>query len=402
MAAIALSGAARAQSPSTSFVYQGRLESDGQPVTGLYDLRFTLFTAATGGTALTPPACIDDVSVSDGVFAAEIPLIIPISAVEAFLQVEARADTGLTCGTPSGFTTMLPRVRLAPSPRSVYAMAASPKSPTIPGAIRFSSANGSLEVSDGIAWYPVTLGAAISPAGTAEFTAAGTQSFVVPAGVTRLTVDIWGGGGGGGGKSPGLDSPTSGTCNSGTPGYSGGGGGGASGSAGRFAIDVTPGESLTVIVGAGGNLGSIGQVGGKGGTSFIRRGGADLITARGGVGGSPGVGGSMGIANQSCGGRAPSGPGGSPESAATAAAPAQTAAALAGNAGENGLLPACFGQTFPSVINTWCPAVGGSGGAPITLASPVPSRSGGTGGAGGSGSTAAQPGVPGRVRIFWY
>ena len=65
------------------------------------------------------------------------------------------------------------------------------------------------------------------------------QTYVVPAGVTSLTVKMWGGGGGGG--APGGW----------TYGYPGGGSGYTTGT-----LAVTPGQVLTVMVGAGGNKGS--------------------------------------------------------------------------------------------------------------------------------------------------
>lgn len=80
------------------------------------------------------------------------------------------------------------------------------------------------------------------------FSTPGTYSFTVPAGVTQLDVQAWGGGGRGGSRT------------SGSSGYGGGGGG-------AFAsrtITVTPGQSYTVTVGAGSN-----NNGSPGGDSFF-------------------------------------------------------------------------------------------------------------------------------------
>jgi len=117
------------------------------------------------------------------------------------------------------------------------------------------------------------------------YTATGAdQSFVVPAGVTSVVVKLWGAGGGGGG-----DSFDGGRLSV------GGGGGFATGT-----VAVTPGETLTVVVGAGGvfapiasvyggggGAGSYGGdlVGSGGGRSAVRRGGTELLTAGGGGGG---------------------------------------------------------------------------------------------------------------------
>lgn len=117
------------------------------------------------------------------------------------------------------------------------------------------------------------------------FTAVGSQSFTVPAGVTSISVVCIGGGGGGAG--------CAGNVNLGP----GGGGGGAL----RYvnSIAVTPGESLTVAVGAGGAGGPVGQNNGSaGGTSSVSRGGTTLCSADGGAGG---IGGGAGGAGASTG-----------------------------------------------------------------------------------------------------
>ncbi|MBU1033400.1 LamG domain-containing protein [Patescibacteria group bacterium] len=94
------------------------------------------------------------------------------------------------------------------------------------------------------------------------------QSYVVPEGVTSITVKSWGAGGGGGGGS----------------GNSGGGGGYATST-----ISVTPGETITIDVGGGGGAGWCGA--GTGGGA-----------AGGGAYGIGGRGGNAGTVGSSCGG----------------------------------------------------------------------------------------------------
>lgn len=115
------------------------------------------------------------------------------------------------------------------------------------------------------------------------------QSFVVPAGVTSVTLKLWGAGGAGGSRAPiaYMDAAP------------GGGGGFTEGT-----LSVTPGETLTIIVGGGGTQsnsggqnprtfgdGGLGWGGGQqsggagGGRSAIRRGSIELATAGGGGGG---------------------------------------------------------------------------------------------------------------------
>jgi hypothetical protein len=104
---------------------------------------------------------------------------------------------------------------------------------------------------------------------------AGTFDYLVPAGIISVTVTVVAGGGGGGGSI-----------------FSGDGHGGANGGSGGFysnqTIAVTPGETLSIVVGDGGagNTGGAGTQGTRGGSSSISRGGTPLFTATGGFGGN--------------------------------------------------------------------------------------------------------------------
>ncbi len=102
-----------------------------------------------------------------------------------------------------------------------------------------------------------------------------SESFVVPSTATSLTFEVWGAGGGAGGA-----------LNFG--GGSGGGGGFASAQ-----IPVTPGETLTFVVGSGGPPGAFipqiaGSGGGSGGYTAVLRGTVALLVAGGGGGGGGG------------------------------------------------------------------------------------------------------------------
>ncbi len=107
------------------------------------------------------------------------------------------------------------------------------------------------------------------------------QSFTVPAGVTSLTVKLWGAGGAGGGYHAGIET----------------GGKGGSGAFVTGTLAVTPGEILTLVVAGGGNANGSATYGGGagaglegagsgGGRSAIRRALAEVVTAGGGGGGS--------------------------------------------------------------------------------------------------------------------
>ena len=152
----------------------------------------------------------------------------------------------------------------------------------------------------------------------------GAQTWTVPAGITSVTVKVWGAGGMYG-------------CPGGTYGYIGGGSGGYA----RGTLAVTPGQVLTIVVGGAGNRGVTantyiaggyngggdsyckalaaaygpGVGSGGGGTHIMNSGGAWLIAAGGGGGGAGNVSGWLSWAyNQSpvsISGMNAAGPGGS-------------------------------------------------------------------------------------------
>ncbi|WP_124921689.1 phage tail protein [Burkholderia sp. Bp9099] len=114
--------------------------------------------------------------------------------------------------------------------------------------------------------------------GISRFTSSGT--FTVPAAVTTIYVSgCAGGGGGAGGAGNNGGQPTYGV------GGGGGGGGGAGQSIIRQAFTVTPGQNISITIGAAGSAGS-GQAstGTAGGNTVI----GSLITLPGGGAGSPG------------------------------------------------------------------------------------------------------------------
>lgn len=124
---------------------------------------------------------------------------------------------------------------------------------------------------------------------------------VVPANVTTLSFELWGGGGAGGADV---------TCDPKVGPKWGGPGG--SGAYIRALFSVTPGETLTVTIGAAG-AGGAGN-GGAGGDTAIARGATILATAGGGAGGEV-AGGTQGCATGGYYGRP--GAGGTPSTSAS-------------------------------------------------------------------------------------
>lgn len=127
--------------------------------------------------------------------------------------------------------------------------------------------------------------------------AAGTFNTAVPADKTSMRVTLVGAGGGGGGGSGNDD------YSSGAPGACGGGGGAGNVLVNTF-HNLTPGVSVSAVVGAGGAggwiYGSNGTAGASGGASVVYVGGSEFARAAGGAGGggandwTPGAGGEKG------------------------------------------------------------------------------------------------------------
>jgi hypothetical protein len=109
-----------------------------------------------------------------------------------------------------------------------------------------------------------------------EFSTPGTYSFTVPTAVTSISAVAIGGGGGGASN------------------VNDGGGGGGAGLQYRNDIAVTPGETLTVVVGVGGAPGINAATGGASG---IYRSGTQLVYATGGTGARSQFGGAGGAAS---------------------------------------------------------------------------------------------------------
>ena len=179
----------------------------------------------------------------------------------------------------------------------------------------------------------------------------GSETFVVPTGVTSVTVQIWGAGGGGGG------STTSGS------GGSGGGGGGYT----TKTFSVTAGENITYTIGTGGIAGtSAGVIGGTGVTTTLNHiPSTTVLTGTGGTGGN---------FNKGTVGSGGSGTGGT----TTAGSPGIIGTTSGGNGGNGGNAASTGGAgslNLAGVAGT-IPGGGGGGG----------ERNGGTNMAGGAGA----------------
>ena len=124
--AVGMAGSAGAQPVSTNFTYQGELRDSGTLADGVYDLRFALFDAAVGGIQWGPTLCADNVVVEHGRFTVSLDFGASFTAVQRYLRIEVRPDTGLGCLNNSGYTTLSPRQTLTATPYALYALSGNP------------------------------------------------------------------------------------------------------------------------------------------------------------------------------------------------------------------------------------------------------------------------------------
>ncbi|HWX19084.1 MAG TPA: FG-GAP-like repeat-containing protein [Candidatus Binatia bacterium] len=111
-----LASATTAFAQGTAFTYQGRLNSNGSPVTGQYDLKFALYTTSSGGSAAFGPITNSAVAVSNGLFVAALDFGGGVfNGTTYWLDISARTN-----GTGT-FIDLAPRQQLTPSPYAVYA-----------------------------------------------------------------------------------------------------------------------------------------------------------------------------------------------------------------------------------------------------------------------------------------
>ena len=108
------------------------------------------------------------------------------------------------------------------------------------------------------------------------------DTWIVPAGVTQITIEAWGGGGGGGGARAGCASSCEQTAT---------GGGGKGGMYRTDVLNVSPGDNISITVGLGGSGGifnggsAAANAGQPGGISLVTLNSTPVVRALGGNGG---------------------------------------------------------------------------------------------------------------------
>jgi hypothetical protein len=103
----------------TAFTYQGILNSAGQPAGGNYDLKFTLYDAASGGGQVGSPVTNAPVIVTNGNFTVLLDFGAVFGGEARWLEIGIRTN-----GSRSSYSTLSARQPLSPSPYAVYAPSA--------------------------------------------------------------------------------------------------------------------------------------------------------------------------------------------------------------------------------------------------------------------------------------
>lgn len=109
-------GAVSAMAQGTAFTYQGRLNDAGSPATGSYDLRFSIYDAASGGDVEAGPLTNLATSVSNGLFTVSLDFGAGVfTGAPLWLEIDTRTNGAAV------FITLTPRQALLATPYAITA-----------------------------------------------------------------------------------------------------------------------------------------------------------------------------------------------------------------------------------------------------------------------------------------
>jgi hypothetical protein len=113
----------------TAFTYQGRLQNNGSPANGSYDLTFGLFNASSSGSQVGNTLTNSATGVTNGLFNITLDFGTGVFTGDArWLEIAARTNGAAL------FTTLAPRQQLLPTPYAIMANSASNLLGTLPTA----------------------------------------------------------------------------------------------------------------------------------------------------------------------------------------------------------------------------------------------------------------------------
>lgn len=126
----------RAVAPVANTVtYQGQLQENGIPVSGVYDFEFQLFDALVVGASASAVVPVANVDVRNGLFNVELNFGAGVFTGQArWLEIKAKPDAAV------GFTTLAPRQPLNAAPYALHALSAPGGGGTLDQAYDFGGA----------------------------------------------------------------------------------------------------------------------------------------------------------------------------------------------------------------------------------------------------------------------
>ncbi len=143
-----LAGVHQAAAQGTAFMYQGRLNANGGPANGSYDLAFRLFATNITGTIIAGPVTNSATAVTNGLFTVTIDF-----GPGVFTGGSNWLEIAVSTNAANNFTTLAPRQQLTPVPYAIFAGTASnvsgtvssaqlPASPTLAGTVTAAAFTG--------------------------------------------------------------------------------------------------------------------------------------------------------------------------------------------------------------------------------------------------------------------
>jgi hypothetical protein len=102
-----------------NFSFQGRLQDNGAPANGAYDMQFRLYDDPSAGVQVGPLVTRNDVDVSNGLFNVRLDFGDVFDGTALYLEIEVRRGS-----STGAYTLLTPRQPLTPTPYAQYARSA--------------------------------------------------------------------------------------------------------------------------------------------------------------------------------------------------------------------------------------------------------------------------------------
>lgn len=104
-----------AQAQGTAFTYQGHLQAASAEASGIYDFKFRLYDAPTGGAQIGSELAVSGITINDGRFSLSLDFGEAYDGTPRWLEIEvANAGAG-------AYTLLSPRQAITPAPQAIYA-----------------------------------------------------------------------------------------------------------------------------------------------------------------------------------------------------------------------------------------------------------------------------------------